>query len=72
MSKTGEYYEEMRKLNNWDEADRHYEENQNVNNHISVTGLIRMYQSLLANSKIEFNGAAHERLKSFNGQNELW
>lgn len=72
MSKTGEYYEEMRKLNNWDEADKHCEEeNLNVNNYISITGLIRMYQSLLANSKIEFNGAAHERLKSFNGQNEL-
>jgi hypothetical protein len=26
MSKMGEYYEELRKLNNWDEADRHYEE----------------------------------------------
>ena len=70
MRKTGEYYEELRKLNNWDEADIQCEEgNLNVNNNISVTGLIRMYQNLLANNKIEYNGAAHERLKSFNGQN---
>ena len=70
MSKTGEYYEELRKLNNWDEADIQCEEgNLNVNNNISVTGLIRMYQNLLENNKIEYNGAAHERLKSFNGQN---
>lgn len=26
MGKVSEYYEEMRQLNNWDEADRHYEE----------------------------------------------
>ena len=26
MSKMGEYNEELRKLNNWDAADRHYEE----------------------------------------------
>ena len=26
MSKIGEYYEELRKLNNWDKADEHYEE----------------------------------------------
>jgi len=25
MSKMGEHYEEMRELNNWDEADRYYE-----------------------------------------------
>ena len=28
MSKMGEYYEELRKLNNWDDADRHYEDEQ--------------------------------------------
>ena len=71
MSKTGEYYEELRKLNNWDEADIQCEEgNLNVNNNISVTGLIRMYQNLLANKKIAYDGAAHERLKSFNGQSK--
>jgi hypothetical protein len=71
MSKTGEYNEELRKLNNWDEADSHYEEESlNVNNHISVTGLIRMYQNLLANKKIAYDGAAHKRLKSFNGQSK--
>ena len=26
MSKMGEYYEELRKLNNWDKADEYYEE----------------------------------------------
>lgn len=26
MSKMGEYYEELRELNNWDKADEHYEE----------------------------------------------
>ena len=26
MGKVAEYYEEMRQLNNWDDADRHYEE----------------------------------------------
>ena len=25
MGKVAEYYEEMRQLNNWDDADRHYE-----------------------------------------------
>ena len=28
MSKTGEHYEELRELNNWDDADRHYEDEQ--------------------------------------------
>ena len=35
---------------------------QNVNQHISTIGLIRMYQRLLSEKKIKENGAAHRRL----------
>ena len=28
VSKTGEHYEELRELNNWDDADKHYEDEQ--------------------------------------------
>ena len=28
MSKTGDYYQELKELNNWDDADKHYEDEQ--------------------------------------------
>ena len=35
----------------------------NVNNHISLVGLQRMYKTLLKEGKIKENGPAHKRLK---------
>ena len=28
VSKTGDYYQELKELNNWDDADKHYEDEQ--------------------------------------------
>ena len=59
MGKMGEYNEALRKLNNWDEADRHYEEEKmseptikEIENNIAlVERIIKKHESHLDNLK---------------------
>tara|TARA_R100000656_G_C3953081_1_gene128782 strand:- start:157 stop:324 length:168 start_codon:yes stop_codon:yes gene_type:complete len=45
---------------------------QNVNQHISKVGLIRMYKDLLAKKKISVDGPAHRRLKRLMNEEDWW
>ena len=49
-----------------------HSERSGVNNHISKTGLRRLYQNLLARKKIEIDGPAHRRLKKLMNEEEWW
>tara|TARA_R100000781_G_scaffold57421_1_gene37086 strand:+ start:2792 stop:2959 length:168 start_codon:yes stop_codon:yes gene_type:complete len=45
---------------------------QNINQHISKVGLIRMYKSLLSKKKISTDGPAHRRLKRLMNEENWW
>ena len=45
---------------------------QNTNNHISKTGLIRLYQHLLSKNRIQNNGSAHRRLRRLMSNKINW